>query len=206
MSLKFVIPGLCLLFLFSPALRADELADLKARNAQLEATVEELTLQLAEALRERRRLEAELAGARSSVAPSVAAPAPAAPVAESAPDATGAPVARQAPAASPAEAAADPAPEPRLREVDIAGVAPAAKEPVAVARAGIVGCDVSEALAGYDGKRAGNERLLDWLKASNNLERCTTEQLRELRGAVKWDWLGYQKEPLRLLDEEIARR
>ena len=36
---------------------ADELAELKARNAQLESTVEELTLQLADSLRERKRLE-----------------------------------------------------------------------------------------------------------------------------------------------------
>lgn len=204
MSLKIFIPGLCLVFLISPALRADELDELKARNAQLEATVEELTLQLAEALRERRRLEAELAELRS-VAEPVAAAAPVAPVA--APVAAEAPAARPAPAASPAPAPADPAPEPRLREVAIAGAAATgAPEPVAVARADIDGCDVTAALAGYDGKRAGNERLRDWLRSDGNLERCTTEQLRELRGAVKWDWLGYQKEPLRLLDEELARR
>ncbi|MEE4278129.1 MAG: hypothetical protein V2I82_06655, partial [Halieaceae bacterium] len=70
----------------------------------------------------------------------------------------------------------------------------------------LAGCNVSEALAGYDGKRAGNEALAAWLKTGNNLERCTREQLEEIRSAIKWDWLGYQKEPLRLLDRELAGR
>jgi len=206
MTLKSIIPGLCLVFLISPVLRADELEALQARNAQLEATVEELTLQLAEALRERRRLEAELARVRADAKP-VAAAVPVAPAADDTLPAGDRSAADPAPAAIPAEAPADPAPEVQMREVAVASAtAVEAPEPVAAARTGVDGCDVTEALAGYDGKRAGNERLSNWLKASDNLERCTTAQLRELRDAVKWDWLGYQKEPLGLIDAELARR
>ncbi len=61
------------LLLVSSVSWGDELANLKARNAQLEATVEELTLQLAESVKERRRLEAQLAN--TATAPVAVAPA-----------------------------------------------------------------------------------------------------------------------------------
>jgi hypothetical protein len=161
--------------------------------------VEELTLQLADAVKERRRLEGELAEARAAV-PAAAA------------------VAQQGASSPTAAAPVAAASEPVLEDVEVvtdqsAPAAQAAQAPVqaaapatTIARADIAGCDVTEALAGYDGKRAGNEALTEWLKTGDNLERCTKEQLQEIRGTVKWDWLGYQKEPLRILDKEIARR
>jgi hypothetical protein len=67
-------------------------------------------------------------------------------------------------------------------------------------------CDVAQALAGYDGKRKGNEALEAWLQAGDHLTVCSTAQLQQIRDAVKWDWLGYEKPVLQLLDKELARR
>lgn len=49
--------------LFATSAFGDELSELRDRNAQLEATVQELTLQLAAALQDRKRLEAALSAA-----------------------------------------------------------------------------------------------------------------------------------------------
>lgn len=184
---------------------ADELEMLRDRVAQLEATVEELTLQLADAVKERRRLEAEIAEALADAEAAAAAPVAAAPIAA-------------APAASEAlSTGAPPASDRVIEETPVApaaqtatGSAPAASaEALATAGpayASTSDCDVSQALAGYDGKREGNEALAAWLEADDHLARCSMEQLREIRAAVKWDWLGYQKPVLKLLDEELARR
>ncbi|MEE4279328.1 MAG: hypothetical protein V2I82_12740, partial [Halieaceae bacterium] len=163
-----IAAGIAMVLATAPgAVRADELSDLRARNAQLEATVEELTLQLADAVKERRRLEAQLAEALAA--------------------AEAAAVAANESVAAAVEASA--AVESRLEDVEVApapDAAPAAVEPSSlataaaaapeaerVARSTLAGCNVSEALAGYDGKRAGNEALAAWLKTGNNLERCT---------------------------------
>ncbi len=182
--------------LFVGAARGDELADLKARNAQLEATVEELTLQLAEALKERRRLEAALAAAEAAPAPAAVA-APAAAMASTS-------VSAPAVAAPAATTAPD---EGMLSETEIKAQAgsPAAQA-VVVARDAVEGCNVAEALSGYEGSGDDNQALSAWLKKSDHLKLCTEDQLRQIRKAVDWDFFGYQKEVLALIDRELSQR
>ncbi|MEM1188515.1 MAG: hypothetical protein AAGI72_08315 [Pseudomonadota bacterium] len=194
------------LLLMLPAMAwSDELSELRARNAQLEATVEELTLQLADALKERRRLEASLAEAKTSLAAAEASLTTTDAAMATAPAAMAAGGDGQAAAAviAPEEA--------RMVEEEIVSVADAAvtarSDAMSVASAlDTTGCSVTEALAGYDGKRAGNEALTSWLKSGNHLNVCSTEQLEEIRAAIKWDWLGYQKEAIRMLDKELEAR
>ncbi len=191
-----------LLLTLSSSAWSDELSELRARNAQLEATVEELTLQLADALKERRRLEASLAEATASLA-AAEANLSAAEVASSTSSARTT-VSEDTPAGVTTG-------ETEMVEEEIvsaAGAGAAAKaEAMTLASAlDTSGCSVSEALAGYDGKRASNEALTDWLKSGNHMDVCTTEQLEEIRAAIKWDWLGYEKEAIRMLDKEIEAR
>ena len=179
---------------------ADELETLRERVSQLEATVEELTLQLADAVKARRRLEAELAEAMAATG--VAEPAPVAAAAGASQGlSTGGPpasdrVIEDTPVAPAARTAPAAAPEASAEALAAASSADASSSD----------CDVSQALAGYDGKRKGNEALAAWLEADDHLAKCSTEQLREIRDAVKWDWLGYEKPVLKLLDKELARR
>jgi hypothetical protein len=195
------------LMILSTATRAsaDELATLRERIDQLESTVEELTLQLADSVRERRRLEAELAAAVAAAGTAAAAPAATAPVAS----ATTA-------AAMTAEGPTDR--EELIEETAVTVDAPARSDAADAAMTGAAAgaaesafirsadCDVAQALAGYDGKRKGNEALEAWLQTSDHLTVCSTAQLQQIRDAVKWDWLGYEKPVLQLLDKELARR
>ncbi len=192
------------LMILSTATRAsaDELATLRERIDQLESTVEELTLQLADSVRERRRLETELAAAVAAAGTAAAAPAPVASATTAVAMTAEGPTDREelieetavtvdAPARSDA---ADPA---------MTGAAAGAAESAFIRSAD---CDVAQALAGYDGKRKGNEALEAWLQAGDHLTVCSTAQLQQIRDAVKWDWLGYEKPVLQLLDKELARR
>lgn len=191
--------AVCLLLTTSAAVRADEPADLRERVEQLEATVEELTLQLADALKERRRLEAELAEAVAAAGAAVAAPAPATSTASSGLS-TGGPPAHEN------SAIEETAVLPAAAAAASAAAQGSAKAPAAGTTAASSACDVTAALAGYDGKRKGNEALAAWLESDDHLANCSTEQLQAIRDAVKWDWLGYEKPVLKLLDTELARR
>lgn len=182
---------------------ADELAELRERVTRLEATVEELTLQLAASVRERRRLEAELAETIATAGAAVAAPA----AAGSGSTERDAPV-----LAGEADVAAEEAieeiavPSVAASSSDVAPAQPGASDAVDAGYTRSADCDVAQALAGYDGKRKGNEALEAWLQTDNHLDKCSTSQLQQIREAVKWDWLGYEKPVLRLLDRELARR
>ena len=191
-----LLPAVLVLVLATRA-SADELSEQRERIEQLEATVEELSLQLADSVRERRRLEAELAEA-------VAAAAAAATTAG----------ASKGSVDTPAEVEAEVG--GIIEEIAVAAEAGASPEgsgpataPPAVAESAYTrsaDCDVAQALAGYDGKRKGNEALEAWLEADDHLNKCSTAQLQEIRDAVKWDWLGYEKPVLKILDRELARR
>lgn len=176
------------LVLLSPRALSDELAEALARTARLEATVQELTLQLAESLKERARLESALSAA----------------------------LAREEQATLPAPAVTRSREEVALEEVGIAeetpgitatGTAPDDKRGTAEALAAPMGnCDVDAALQNYAGTGDDNKALSTWLKAPKRLEECSTAQLKQLRKAVDWDFWGYQKEVLALLDNELEKR
>ncbi len=170
MLVKAVSTTTLLLMLFSTTASADELADLKRRNAQLEATVQELTLQLAEALKAQQRLEAELAAAVSVSS----------------------------------EEAVELQDTAIATEVVTASGAAASSTSMKETTDGV--CNVREALDGYEGSGGDNKALSAWLKSSNHLAVCTTSQLQQIRKAVDWDLLGYQKEVLALIDRELASR
>lgn len=198
-------------FFITTRASADETSDLRKRIEQLEAAVEELTLQLADSVRERRQLEAQLAEADAAAEAAAATLTATAAAASTPAAASTGPVTSTASqelieeTAVSAEAAID-AP---IATSKTPSTPKTSKESAAVAEYASIGstdCDVSQALAGYDGKRKGNEALAAWLGADDHLARCSTEQLREIRDAVKWDWLGYEKPLLKLLDKELARR
>ena len=158
---------------------ADELSDLKARNAQLETTVQELTLQLAEALKRQDQLEAALAQSRSAIPPA-------------------------AETSSVATAASDR--EVLIEEAIEAPGQVQRASPDTMVSADDNACNVSQALAAYSGSGDDNRALSAWLEDTDRLGACSDEQLLRLRDAVKWDWLGYQKAVLGRIDEELESR
>lgn len=191
MLLKRWIIGTIGCFIFANVALCDELADTLARNARLEATVQELTLQLAESLKERARLEAEL---RQALAREELGTLPA-PIEASRPD------------------------EVTLQETDIVEEAaavnaasaatktPDASRSVAQPLPTSAGnCDVDAALKNYAGRGDDNKALSTWLKVPKRLAECSTAQLKQLRKAVDWDFWGYQKEVLALIDNELEKR
>ena len=178
--------------------RSDELSELRARNDRLEATVRELTLQLAEVLAERDDLQARLEQALSQVeAPPTAAPGPA--------------VTTGAAATAVAPAAAAPAPDPDTVTDEVvvatsAAAATAASAPSVEAPTSDPACDVEEVLRGYKRSSKANRALGEWLESGDRLQVCSTEALMQLRKAVKFDLLGYEKPVLAMIDKELEAR
>jgi hypothetical protein len=204
MVFKAVVPAFFSLVLWTSTAAGDELAELRARNAQLEATVEELTLQLAETIAERRALEAQLADAVAKLEAAAAAATAAPPLAAGVSGET---------APAPEVPAADSgAAEATEEVVEEAIVAEGATAPAAVAATAqpdslaTPACDVDEALRGYKRSGKANRALGDWLQSGNHLKACSTEQLKAIRKAVKFDFLGYEKAVLAMIDEELEAR
>jgi hypothetical protein len=210
MLMSTLRPALAALLFCSASTWGDELSDLRARNAQLEATVEELTLQLADALSERKDLEARLAQAiadRDGLEAELAAAAAARAGSASPMVAGDIPAAEVAGTTALAMDRDTVSEEAVMPEGDsVAAAAKLQREAQAGTPTRNEACDVEEALRGYKRSGKANRALGDWLRSSNHLKVCSTEQLTQIRKAVKFDFLGYEKEVLAMIDEELEAR
>ena len=159
-----VVTGIFLLGLvtWTTATSADELAELKERNARLEATVEELTLKLADAIRTQRALRGELDAARIA-----------------------------------AENSSEPTSE-AAQELETLTVTEPPQQ-----RAVRNDCDVDAVLKRYRSSNKDNEQLRDWLRESPAAQQCEKDQLVTIREAVSWDFWGYSREVLAVIDKRL---
>ena len=67
------------------------------------------------------------------------------------------------------------------------------------------GCDVDGVLRTYRNSDKDNEQLRDWLRNSSGAKKCNNEQLMEIREAVSWDFWGYSREVLAIIDRRLEQ-
>ncbi len=161
---------------------ADELTSLKERNARLEATVEELTLKLAESLKAQRQLEAALAQAKQDRT-AVEAVVKTETLTASLPSNQSAAKPTTAQGQSSSHTA---------NTTDVSYDSP--------------NCKVSSVISGYRGTGEQNKAARAWLGSNDHLKRCSSEQLLILRKTIRWDFWGYSREAIAMIDRELEKR
>jgi len=64
-------------------------------------------------------------------------------------------------------------------------------------------CDVDAVLKRYRSSSKDSEQLRDWLRESRAAQRCEKDQLMAIRGALSWDFWGYSREVLAIIDKRL---
>ena len=161
---------------------ADDMVLLKERNARLEATVEELTLKLAESLKAQRELEAALTAVNTGTV---------APAATLKTDNLG-----------------SSQPSVELTEESLNNTTPAAVSESVAAASSLDSpeCKVSAVISGYRGTGEQNKAARAWLGSNDHLRRCSSDQLQAVRKTIRWDFWGYSREAIALIDRELEKR
>jgi len=66
-------------------------------------------------------------------------------------------------------------------------------------------CDVDAVLKRYRSSNKDNEQLRDWLRESRAAQQCEKDQFMAIRGAVSWDFWGYSREVLAVIDKRLEQ-
>ena len=66
-------------------------------------------------------------------------------------------------------------------------------------------CDVDAVLKRYRSSNKDNEQLRDWLRESRAAQQCAKDQLMAIRDAVSWDFWGYSREVLAVIDKRLEQ-
>jgi len=66
-------------------------------------------------------------------------------------------------------------------------------------------CDVDAVLKLYRSSNKDNEQLRDWLRESRAAQQCEKDQFMAIRGAVSWDFWGYSREVLAVIDKRLEQ-
>ena len=161
---------------------ADELAELKERNARLAATVEELTLQLAESLKAQRQLETALAAAqKAAVTPTSTLKTEHLSSGQSSDELSTSTLNKTAQATDSAAAES-------------------------VSSLDSPDCKVSAIMNGYRGTGEQNKEARAWLGSNDHLKQCSSDQLLAIRKTIRWDFWGYSREAIAMIDRELEKR
>lgn len=161
---------------------ADDMVLLKERNARLEATVEELTLKLAESLKAQRELEAALAAVNTGMmAPAVTLK-------------------------TETLGSGQPRVEPTDESLNNPTSAPVSASVAAASSLDSPECKVSAVISGYRGTGEQNKAARAWLGSNDHLQRCSSDQLQAVRKTIRWDFWGYSREAIALIDRELEKR